>query len=91
MLSTDGDAKLRDGARAIRLAERARGIAGDNPLILDTLAAAYAETGEYERAAETARRAAVLAQSAGGPEWAQEIEKRAELYARGLPFRTARE
>jgi spermidine synthase len=92
MLATDGDARLRDGVRAVRLAERAREAAGgDNPLILDTLAAAYAETGEYERAAETARRAAELARSAGGSEWAQEIEKRAELYARGLPFRTAAE
>jgi len=62
MLATDGDAALRDGVRAVRLAERAREVSGgDNPLILDALAAAYAETGEYERAAQTARRAAELA------------------------------
>jgi spermidine synthase len=90
MLATGDDAALRDGVRAVRLAERARAVGGeDNPLILDTLAAAYAETGEYERAAQTARQAAAMARSAGGPEWAQEIDKRVELYARGLPFRTA--
>jgi tetratricopeptide (TPR) repeat protein len=90
MLATDGDAALRDGVRAVRLAERARGVAGtDNPRLLDTLAAAYAETGEYARAADTAQRAAALARSSGSEAWAQDIEKRAELYARGLPFRSA--
>jgi hypothetical protein len=56
--------------------------------LLDTLAAAYAETGEYSRAVETARRAAALAREAGGPEWAQDIEKRLELYGRGLAYHT---
>jgi spermidine synthase len=87
MLATDSDPKLRDGARAVTLAKRACELRGDDqPLLLDTLAAAYAESGDFSRAVDTAQKAEKLARSAGGPEWAQDIEHRLELYRRGLPF-----
>jgi spermidine synthase len=88
-LATNGDARFRDGARAVELARRACELTDNrHPLLLDTLAAAYAESGEFDRARETATRAAALARSARRSEWARDIEKRLESYNRGLPFHT---
>ena len=89
MLATDSNSKFRDGARAVTLAERACKLTGDqHPLLLDTLAAAYAESGEFDRAKQTAQKAITLARSAGRLEWAQDIEKRLDLYNHGLSFHT---
>jgi tetratricopeptide (TPR) repeat protein len=86
-LATDSDSRFRDGTRAVNLAERACRLSDNkHPWILDTLAAAYAETGEFERAKETAQRAITLARSAGRTEWAQEIETRLQLYNQGRAF-----
>ena len=53
MLATSPDDKLRDGARAVKLATKAAEASGyETPHILSTLAAAYAETGDFENAAE---------------------------------------
>jgi spermidine synthase len=88
-LATDGNPGFRDGARAVTLAERACDLTGDkHPLLLDTLAAAYAESGEFDRARETAQKAITLARSARQIEWAQNIEPRLGLYNRGLPYHT---
>jgi spermidine synthase len=87
-LSTAGDPQFRDGARAVGLAERACELAGgSHPLLLDTLAAAYAESGAFELATQTATEAAELARSAGRLDWAREIEKRLDLYNQGLAYR----
>lgn len=60
-LATCPDRSLRDGAEAVRLAERAVELSkGREPAILDTLASAYAESGRHSEAAETARRAEEL-------------------------------
>ena len=46
VLATSKDADLRDGARAVELAESVvEGVPTPHPLVLDTLAAAYAESG----------------------------------------------
>jgi spermidine synthase len=89
ILATGSDAKYRDGARAVALAERACELTGyTHPLMLDALAAACAETGDFARATETARRAIAQARSAGQEAWAQDIGSRLELYDQGTPFRT---
>ena len=86
-LATGSDAKLRDGARAVTLARRACQLTDNrHPLLLDTLAAAFAESGEFDKAVQTAQMAIALARSAGRVEWARDIEKRLESYNRGLPF-----
>jgi tetratricopeptide (TPR) repeat protein len=62
LLATCSDRSLRDGARAVALARQASGHSHDqNPVILGTLAAAYAETGKLSEAAATAQQARQLA------------------------------
>jgi tetratricopeptide (TPR) repeat protein len=51
LLATYPDSKSRDGTEAVRLAERACALTERQiPALLDTLAAAYAETGDFPRA-----------------------------------------
>ncbi len=63
LLATAPDSRLRDGARAVRLAEAASKAAGDGSVrALDVLAAAYAEMGQFEEAELCAQRALALAE-----------------------------
>jgi tetratricopeptide (TPR) repeat protein len=62
VLATAIDPELRDAARAVTLAEQAVAALGDNPLVLDTVAAAYASDGRMEDALATARRALSIAE-----------------------------
>ncbi len=90
ILATCPDPQIRDGAEAVHLAERACGL-GDNrvPTQLDTLAAAYAELGQFDQAVETAEKAVRLALAAGQQELAKDIRNRLELYKAKRPFRTS--
>jgi tetratricopeptide (TPR) repeat protein len=66
LLATYPDSKARDGAEAVRLAERACALTERRiPALLDTLAAAYAETGEFPRAISVAEEALKSAQATG--------------------------
>ncbi len=86
-LSVSGDARLRDGARAVGLAERAARLTGyRDPQVLDVLASAYAEAGRFADAASTAATALDLAREAGLNPLAGEIEGRLGLYRAGRPF-----
>jgi cytochrome c-type biogenesis protein CcmH/NrfG len=81
-------AAQRDGAAAMRLAQRACQLAGgQNPELLDTLAMAYAEAGSFDEAAATAREAVRLASAAGHNELAEGIRSRLALYAAHRPYR----
>jgi tetratricopeptide (TPR) repeat protein len=63
MLATCSDSSLRNGPRAVDLAERANRLSnGSDPLILRSLAAAYAENGQFSQAVETGERALQLAE-----------------------------
>jgi hypothetical protein len=61
-----------------------------DPRVLDTLAAAYAASGQDDRARETADRAAARARALGDQELSQEIEAHARAYAKQLPKREHR-
>ncbi|MCX6632166.1 MAG: tetratricopeptide repeat protein [Candidatus Solibacter sp.] len=88
LLSTSNDASLRDGVDAVKLAQRAAGISGgQDPAILDTLAAAYAEAGRFGEAAATARRAQGLAVEQRNPSLAELLRTRVTLYEGGAPLR----
>jgi len=88
VLATQPDASLRDGGQAVAIARRACEAAGNNRVTgLDALAAAYAETGRYAEAAETARRAVDLARAQGQEPQSGPIQDRIRLYESGRPFR----
>ena len=87
-LATCPQASLRDGVSAVALAQKAvRLSGGDNPLMLRTLAAADAETGQYAVAAETARQALQLAARQKNDALAATLQKELELYQMGTPMR----
>jgi tetratricopeptide (TPR) repeat protein len=88
MLATAPEADLRDGSKALELAQKALKATGDqDPNTLDTLAAAYAETGDFPMALETARKALQLAQQAGKSDLAESLKKEILLYESGKPLR----
>ena len=58
LLATSPLDAIRDGNEAVRLASRARELThGKTPAVLDTLGAAYAETGRFGRAVDVTREA----------------------------------
>lgn len=65
VLATSPDDKLRDGPRALKLATKAAEASGyETPHILSTLAAAYAETGDFDNAMKWSQKAVELSQKA---------------------------
>ncbi len=88
LLAAWHDPAVRDGAEALRHAEEAARITqGGNGTVLDALAAAYAETGDFARAAATAARAAEVAQARGRPEAAALFASHVRRFASRLPLR----
>ena len=86
-LAVSGDAGIRNGVRAVELAERAAQLTGyRDPQVLDVLASGYAETGRFGDAVSTATTALGLARGAGLMPLAGEIERRLALYRAGQPF-----
>lgn len=58
-----------------------------NVTFLDTLAAAYANAGQFDRAVQTAQKAVDLATAARDDNAADQIKKHLELYKQGQPCR----
>ena len=80
------DRALRDPVEATQLAERLAEITQfGNPIVLDTLAAAYAGSGRFEDAIRTGHRALNLARQAGVDEMIPELEARVAAYEAGSP------
>jgi hypothetical protein len=87
ILATRPGVPARDSSEAIRLAERAADLTSrQDVIVLDTLAAAYASAGQFERAVTTAERAAALATAERNGDLAQHVRKRIELYRGGKPY-----
>jgi protein O-mannosyl-transferase len=87
LLATAGLDSVRDGKRAVQLAERANALTGNNnPAILHTFAAAYAEAGRFDEAMQTARRAMKLASRADNNAVYNAIRDELPLYELGLPY-----
>jgi tetratricopeptide (TPR) repeat protein len=79
---------MRNGERAVELAERALRLSGaKNPLIFRTLAAAYAESGRFEPAIATTERGRELAIAQGNTALAGEFDRNIVLYRAGSPLR----
>jgi cytochrome c-type biogenesis protein CcmH/NrfG len=78
------DKKFRNGPEAVRMAKRLCKITRYNqPLPLDALAAAYAETKEFDKAVITAQKALKTALSYGFGDLSSELKQRLELYKTG--------
>jgi hypothetical protein len=87
-LATSPEENLRNGSRALKLAQEAdKATGGSNPYILDTLAAAYAETGNYSEAIKRACRALELAEKDSIKELAESLVKEKESYQQEKAWR----
>jgi Flp pilus assembly protein TadD len=85
ILATDREATIRNGQEAVRLARQACEATGHRrPEPLDTLAAALAETGQFEHAVGAARQALALAPEVN-PRLVKPIQERLHLYETGKP------
>jgi tetratricopeptide (TPR) repeat protein len=88
VLATCPDASLRNGAKAIELAQQAnKTTGGNNPIVLGTLAAAYAEMGRFPDAAATVQRALNLATAASNVKMANIFRTQLALYKNNTPLR----
>jgi tetratricopeptide (TPR) repeat protein len=87
VLATSPDDELRNGAEAIRLAERACELTHyGRPLFIGTLAAAYAEAGRFPEAVTTAEKAEQLVTRAGLTAVAAKNRQLLEFYRAGKPY-----
>jgi Flp pilus assembly protein TadD len=88
VLATSPQASLRNGARAVELAQRANQLSSaGNLVILRTLAAAYAEAGRFPEAIATAGQALQLANDQSKTAWANALQSEIRLYQARQPFR----
>ena len=88
VFATSPDDSLRDGAKAVQLAQEAVRISARRiPLLFRTLAAAYAETGDFSKAIQTAQEGIELANSQGNQGLATELQGNISLYQEQRPLR----
>lgn len=88
ILATDPADQVRNGRRAVELAEKACELTKwELPVLLGTLAAAYAEAGRFEDAAKTAERARDKAKAAREEQVARRNDELLQLYRSGKPYR----
>jgi tetratricopeptide (TPR) repeat protein len=86
VLATSVDTSLRNGPKAVVLATQANQLSGGgNPVILQTLAAAYAQAGSYGLATSTARRALELALAQNNTALAATLQREIKLYETNTP------
>ena len=86
ILATCPDKALRDAPRAVTLAEQAaRSTNYADASTLDTLAAAYAESGAFQKAVMTQRKAIELTPATSR----SDLQKRLDLYLSGQPYHSS--
>ncbi len=85
LLSTCPDDGVRDGKQALELVRRVNGEEQENPQLLDIVAAAYAEAGQFEKAVQLLTKAIERAQE----DQRQAFEERLNLYKSKRPYRTS--
>ena len=83
ILATHPDPESRDPQRAIQAAQRAAKITQhEDPLVLDTLSAAYASAGQIDRAVTIEERALQLAVTRLTPQLVNQLRRRLEKLKR---------
>jgi tetratricopeptide (TPR) repeat protein len=89
MLATWPEPSVRNGGKAVALAEQANQLSkGKDPRILRTLAAAYAEAGRFPEAVLTAKQALVLAVAQFNSGLTNELQTEIGLYQSNSPCRS---
>jgi tetratricopeptide (TPR) repeat protein len=87
LLASHPNANMRDGEEAVRLAERACELTQrKQPMLIGTLAAAYAEAGRFTNAVATAEQARNVATEMGQKEIADKNGELLELYRSNKAF-----
>jgi tetratricopeptide (TPR) repeat protein len=87
LLATCPEASLRDGKRAVGLARQAEELSGGkSPEILDTLAVAYAEAGDFDNAIAAAKRMLTMAAARNDTLLAEAVTNRLRLYEAHIPY-----
>ena len=88
LLATHADDTHRDGRRAMQLAEKLCSMTRfKEALAFDALAAAYAETGQFDKAIASAERGIGLASRSGPPELLDGLRQRLKRYRLGQAYR----
>jgi len=88
LLATHGDPKVRNGSQALEFSQKACRLTGfTEPGSLNTLAAAYAELGDFQRATSTAQKALDLARAQNQSNIIPSIQGFLETYRAGRPYR----
>jgi tetratricopeptide (TPR) repeat protein len=88
LLATSPEASVRNGPKALALARQLARLSGGNNLAkLDTLAAAYAETGQFPEAIDAAQQALALALSQNNTALASTLRQHIKLFQAGVPLR----
>jgi tetratricopeptide (TPR) repeat protein/thiol-disulfide isomerase/thioredoxin len=88
ILATHPDLEVRNGAEAIKYAERLCELSKhQSPVGLDTLATAYAEAGRFSDAVSTAQKAIGLVSPSANQAKILGMRKRLNLYKEGKPYR----
>jgi tetratricopeptide (TPR) repeat protein len=86
-IATDAQATTVDKAEAKQCAGRAAELTrNQEPGILDTLAAAYAATGDFDGAVTVAKEAQAGARAKGDAAFVADLQKRIDLYSRKQPY-----
>jgi len=87
LLATARDPALRRPDEAVRLASAAHELAGGDPNVADTLAAAHAAAGHYARAAAVLEQALARVDPTADPTLRAALEARLRLYRQHRPYR----
>ena len=88
LLATSRDDEVRNGADALSYAGRASDMTGhSHPEVLQWLAAAYAETGDFDNAVKTAEKALGLTSQSTNAELRAALERQLQNYREKKPYR----
>jgi Flp pilus assembly protein TadD len=88
LMATAPDASVRNGEQAVSLAKSAIATSSkEDPNLMDVLAAAYAESGAFDRASAEIARAIAAADAQKNEELAVAMKARQRLYLEKKPFR----
>ena len=87
LLSTCPDSRLRNGAKALKLALKAVELNPDEAFFFDTLAAAYAELENFKQAVQAVERAITLLEKDNKENLKESLLPQLEFYKAGKPWR----